>query len=68
MDLSDAFSSDSEEQNHSLNSEGRDTITTESHRLDSKTKNIKKKYEPIVDGGKVCRFEDNPSEYKKLRK
>jgi hypothetical protein len=60
MDLSDAFSSDSEEHNHSLNSEGRDTITTESHR-DSKTKNIKKKYEPIVDGGKVCRFEDNPS-------
>lgn len=68
MDIDQAFSSESDEGNHSLRSEGRDTVTTQSHRDDKKTKNIKKKYQPIVDGGKVCRFEDDPAEYKRLRK
>lgn len=65
MDIAEAFSSESEP-DHSLNSEGRETITTESHR--DKTKNIRKKYEPLLDAGKLYRFEDNPAEYKRLRK
>lgn len=33
-----------------------------------KRKGISKKYEPIVDNSVVYRYEDNPDEYKKLRK
>jgi hypothetical protein len=42
MDIDDYLSSDSEDMNRSLNSEGRETVTNETH--PSKTKNIRKKY------------------------
>ena len=64
MDLGEVFSSESEENQNSYNSSGKETINTEK----TKTKGIKKYYEPINDGGKVYKYEDNPSEYKKLRK
>lgn len=32
------------------------------------TKLIRKKYDPIKDGDRIIRFEDNPSEYRKARK
>jgi hypothetical protein len=65
MDIDEAFSSQSEDMERSLNSDGRET-TTDANPL--KTKNIRKKYEPLSDGAKLVRFEDNPSEYKRLRK
>lgn len=70
MDIVDAFSSESDDNHQSHNSEGRETISTESHRHSeaAKTKNIKKRYEPIMDGGKLVKYEDNPTEYKRLRK
>lgn len=33
-----------------------------------KTKQIRKQYEPIKDGEVYMRYEDNPGEYRKLRK
>lgn len=65
MDIDEAFSSESEGMDRSLNSDGRET-TTDAHPI--KTKNIRKKYEPLSDGAKLVRFEDNPTEYKRLRK
>lgn len=49
----------------------RDNISTDierSTRQKNKTKNIKKKYDPIEENGKVYHYEDDPSEYKKVRK
>lgn len=57
MDLVEVFSSDSDDNRHSYTSEGDKTITTEAH----KTKPIKKYYEPISEGGKTYKFEDNPA-------
>ncbi len=57
MDLVEVFSSDSDDNRHSYTSEGDKTITTEAH----KTKTIKKYYEPINEGGKTYKFEDNPA-------
>lgn len=69
MDVIDFFSSESEDNNHS-HSDGRETISTDTdHRPhDIKTKSIKKNYEPLHEGGKVFRYEDNPTEYKRMRK
>lgn len=36
--------------------------------MPSATKLIRKKYDPIRDGDRVIRFEDNPAEYRKARK
>jgi hypothetical protein len=40
----------------------------ESSRLSSTIKLIRKKYDPIRDGDRIIRFEDNPVEYRKARK
>ena len=57
MDILDVFSSDSEDHNHSINTEGKQTVHSESH----KTKSIKKYYEPLIEGGKTYRYEENPT-------
>lgn len=52
MDIVDVLSSDSEDPQHSHNSDGKETVISESH----KTKTIRKCYEPINEGGKLYRF------------
>jgi hypothetical protein len=66
MDILDVLSSESEENQQSSHSDGKDTVHTDSNK--SKTKNIKKNYEPISEAGKTYRYEDNPQEYKRMRK
>lgn len=44
MDIVDVFSSESEDNSHSANTDGKETIHSESH----KTKTIKKYYEPLT--------------------
>jgi hypothetical protein len=63
MDLFDYFSEEEDDQEHELQSDGvNNTISTDLDRNTtvSKTKNIKKKYEPIHDAGRVYRYEDDP--------
>ena len=57
MDIVDVFSSDSEDNQRSINSEGKETVHSQTHR----TKAIKKHYEPVTEGGKTYKFEDNPA-------
>ena len=61
MDIDSALSNESDDHSH-----GKDTIhsQTDSH----KTKNIRKFYQPIIEGGVEYRFEDDPEKYKRLRK
>ena len=71
MDVIDFFSSE-EEGNpgpSNMSDNGRETMSTDLDRPTiKKTKIIKKKYEPIRDGNVQLKYEDDPSEYKKLRK
>lgn len=64
MDIVEVLSSDSDDQHRSFHSDGKESLNTEVH----KTKTIKKYYEPISEAGRVYRFEDNPAEYKRMRK
>ena len=66
MDIVEVFSSESDDNHHSANSDGKETVTTEGTK--NKTKNIKKHYEPFTEGGKLYKYEDNPNEYKRMRK
>lgn len=52
MDIVDVLSSESEDAHQSHNSDGKETVISESH----KTKTIRKYYEPITEGGKLYRF------------
>ena len=64
MDVIDFFSSDSEDNNQSNHSDGRETISTDTDQkvcTESKTKMIRKHYEPLHENGKIFRYEDNPS-------
>lgn len=56
MDIVDVFSSESDEGRRSHRSDGKETISTESH----KTKTIRKTYEPFTEAGQVYKYEDNP--------
>lgn len=74
MDMYDFDSSDEREEvdNHSSSGGCKTTIETLSTDLDrtdnKKSKMIKKNYEPIKDGNIYVRYEDDPAEYKRLRK
>lgn len=67
MDLVDVFTSSEseEEQPQSSFSDGnRDNVSTDIERntkQKAKTKNIRKKYDPIEENGRVYHYEDDPS-------
>lgn len=67
MDLVDVFtSSDSEEEQprSSFTDANRDNVSTDIERntkQKNKTKNIKKKYDPIEENGRLYHYEDDPS-------
>lgn len=74
MDLYDFDSSDDREEMDNHSSSGGcktaiETLSTDHDRVENKkSKMIKKKYEPIKDGNISIRYEDDPIEYKRLRK
>jgi hypothetical protein len=71
LDMFDSNEENDESDNHSTNGVCHtETINSEhsKHEL-KKWKGISKKnYEPICDGNAYIKYEDNPTEYKRLRK
>lgn len=67
MNLVQVFTSSDSEEEHpqsSFSDGNRDNVSTDierSSRQKNKTKNIKKKYDPIEENGKVYHYEDDPS-------
>lgn len=70
---SDREDSDEQTDNHSANgvcATGAETLSSEQSKSEVKTRKVssKKNYEPICDGDVYVKYEDNPIEYKRLRK
>lgn len=68
LDFEDNYYESGQQPFTSSRDSGMSSDDTHNKNVQIKKKNISKKYEPIYENNILYRYEDNPEQYKKIRK